>query len=309
MQTGQLNSIQLTVLGRNHSFLDSLKEEFEHYTEKETSDSDETFIYTFETEWKCERTIKKRSFDTVFLDSNTKTILTDHLDTFYSREEWYEKRGIPYQTGILLYGEPGTGKTSIVRALAGKYNKRLCIIQAAQLTELANALRTLPLDSFIVIEDIDVNSIIHTREKNTGVRPREENIVEADSSAKVCLSEILNALDGIISVRGRVLFLTTNHIEVLDKAFIRPGRVDLSVNISYTTLEAFKEFVRVFYVDKLKPGETLALESLREIKKVTIAQLQNDFMSGLEAEEMIAKYALMQSDFITAHNLPAKAAG
>ncbi|GHV06816.1 hypothetical protein FACS189485_15980 [Spirochaetia bacterium] len=291
---GQLHKISITILGRDQAFFDSLRNEFEHNIGKEISETDETAVYIFHDGWKRECEIKKRSFDTIFLDTNTKKKLTNHLDKFYANENWYGKRGISYQTGILLYGEPGSGKTSIVRSLAGKYNKRLCIIPAAQLTELPKALRSLPSDSFVVIEDIDINMKVHRREESLETTEHPD-----DTSSQVSLSEILNALDGIISVPGRVLFLTTNHIEVLDKAFIRPGRIDLLVDISYASVEAFKDFVKVFYAESLEPNTLALLDRVRQIQNVTIAQLQNDFMCGIVVERLIQKYCIPCTEHYT----------
>ncbi|GHV95735.1 hypothetical protein AGMMS50293_20550 [Spirochaetia bacterium] len=291
LQTAQLNKISITILGRDQKFFDSLRNEFHHKVEKETSETNETSVYVYEENWKWERAIKKRPFETIFLDTATKKRLADHLDKFYANEDWYEKRGIPYQTGILLYGDPGSGKTSIVRSLAGKYNKRLCIIQAAQLAELPKALRSLPTSCFIVIEDVDVNMQVHKRKEIS------ETAEQTDKAPnQVSLSEILNALDGIISVPGRVLFLTTNHIEVLDEAFIRPGRIDLSVNISYASVEAFKAFVKVFYAESLESNTLTLLDRIRQIQNVTIAQLQNDFMCGMAAEKLIQKYCVLYAE-------------
>jgi chaperone BCS1 len=294
LQSGQLHKISITILGREQLFFDLLRNEFDHMVEKETSDTDETAVYVYENSWKREREIKKRSFDTIFLDTNTKKRLTDHLDKFYANEDWYEKRGIPYQTGVLLYGEPGSGKSSIIRSLAGKYNKRLCVIQAAQLSELPKALRTLPSECFVVIEDVDVNMGVHQRKES---QKTPEQIAKTPN--QISLSEILNAIDGIISVRGRVLFLTTNHIEVLDKAFIRPGRIDLSVDISYASVEAFKDFAKVFYAESLGPNTLVLLDKVRQIQKVTVAQLQNDFMCGMDVERLIQKYCVLHAEHYT----------
>jgi SpoVK/Ycf46/Vps4 family AAA+-type ATPase len=103
----------------------------------------------------------------------------------------------------------------------------------------------------------------------------------------------------IISVPGRVLFLTTNHIEVLDKAFIRPGRIDLSVDISYASVEAFKDFVKVFYVESLEPSTLVLLDKVRQIQNVTVAQLQNDFMCGLDVGTLIQKYNVLHAEHYT----------
>ena len=133
------------------------------------------------------------------------------------------QQGIPYRRGYLLHGPPGSGKSSFIQALAGALNYDICVLNLSERgladDKLIHLLSNTPERSFVLIEDIDAafNKRVQT---------------SADGyQSSVTFSGFLNALDGVASGEERIIFMTTNHPEVLDPALIRPGRVDLSVLI------------------------------------------------------------------------------
>jgi chaperone BCS1 len=73
-------------------------------------------------EWRLfGRPRRKRPLNSVILDKGIMENLINDVDRFVSRPKWYIDRGIPYRRGYLLYGPPGSGKTSAIMALAGFY--------------------------------------------------------------------------------------------------------------------------------------------------------------------------------------------
>ena len=133
--------------------------------------------------------------------------------------EWYGPHGCSLARGYLLYA-PGTGKTSVAYALAGELHLKLCAMSLsnAKLTDamLANQLQSTPPRSLILIEDID--GFFNAREKQ-------------DTRITISFSGLLNALDGVGAQEGRIIVLTTNHRERLDPALIRPGRIDVDIEL------------------------------------------------------------------------------
>jgi chaperone BCS1 len=103
----------------------------------------------------------------------------------------------------------------------------------------------LPKQCVVLLEDIDTAGLTHTRDnKNndnaTEIKPLVTTLpgsttppgtppTNNNSSGRISLSALLNILDGVASQEGRVLIMTTNHIDKLDEALIRPGRVDMQV--------------------------------------------------------------------------------
>lgn len=137
---------------------------------------------------------------------------------------WYKNKGVPYRRGYLLYGPPGTGKTSFTQAIAGELKLNICYLNLSggNLCDdgLNRALNDAPADSIILLEDID--GIFIQREEVQGNKRRRR---------RVTFSGLLNALDGVRSQEGRILFMTTNHKEKLDPALLRPGRCDFHVKL------------------------------------------------------------------------------
>ncbi len=100
---------------------------------------------------------RRRSLDSVILDENVSTRLLADVEEWIHSSKWYSDRGIPYRRGYLLYGPPGSGKSSFIFALAGKLGYNICILNLAErgLTDdrLALALSCIPpqVDNHVII--------------------------------------------------------------------------------------------------------------------------------------------------------------
>ena len=179
---------------------------------------------------------RKRILDTVFVDRAIKQRLVERLRWFTGAEAWHSSRGIPWKIGIILHGPPGTGKTSLIHALASdlgfdiKYIKSLHGLGVAFLSGRQNDL--------FVIEDIDTISGPLSRENDTG---------QGEARAASPLHEILNSMDGMQTPDGLKFIVTTNHIDRLDPAIVRPGRIDDVIEIGPLSLDCARDMFRAFY--------------------------------------------------------------
>lgn len=259
--------IVLSKLGRSHKVFDSLLIKIKT-ADEDSSDKMTSIRQYARDDW---ITVKqpKRSMDSIFLPDADKNRLVAAINKFKADEQWYIDHGIPYQLGILLYGPPGTGKTSLIRALASYMNCGIVMIPATQLQRVSELATT---KDILVIEDVDSNTMTTDREE------KQQQTIKA-AFAGGGISEILNALDGILVSHGRVTVMTTNHIEKLDPALIRPGRVDLKMRIGYVTGPVFDDFAQAFFSTQPKLGEPT--------KDVTVADIQNMVLLGKDLAEII----------------------
>lgn len=261
-------------------------------------------------------TFTKTPFNT---NKSLKNVFGDHLsivknriDMFVNNKRWYEEKGLPYTLGVLLHGPPGTGKTSLIKAIAKDTGRHIFNIKLSNNTTQSQ-LRdlffndqisitnngqtehyTIPVDHRIyVLEDVDcLTDVVLSREfikdeeevetdmdkvnkefeqeqkpeevsgfqamfrQNTSMNSFHSPIPTRLSSKKtknepnkeqLNLSFLLNLFDGVLETPGRILIMTSNHPEKLDKALIRPGRIDLNIKVGYCDNDMIEEIVNFFY--------------------------------------------------------------
>lgn len=262
-------TVTLTTLYRDRKLFSSLLQEAKLLALK--SREGKTVLYTsFGPEWRpFGQPRKKRMIGSVILrDDIGEKILTDVKD-FLSSGEWYHTRGIPYRRGYLLYGSPGSGKTSYIQALAGELDYNICILNLSEnnLTDdrLNHLINHIPNRSILLLEDID--AAFTKREMNDGY------------VSGVTFSGLLNALDGVASAEECITFMTTNHPEKLDPALLRPGRIDYKVMIGDATIDQVKRMFLKFYENDFDNCDEF-LKKYQELNLtgVSTAQLQGLFV-------------------------------
>jgi chaperone BCS1 len=215
---------------------------------------------------------RKRSLDTVFVDQAIKDRLAERFRWFGGAEAWHTARGIPWKLGIVLHGPPGTGKTSLIHALASDLGFDIKYIKS--LHGLGQAfLSGRPSDLF-VIEDIDTIAGSLSREGKT------MDAGEVAGGRGSPLHEILNAMDGMQTPDGLKFIVTTNHLARLDPAIVRPGRIDEVIEVGPLSLDSARAMFKAFY----------GRDGLTGYSPRTGAELQQLF-STLTAEQAEAELA------------------
>ncbi|XP_077222888.1 AAA-ATPase At3g50940-like [Tasmannia lanceolata] len=226
------------------------------------------------------------TFDTVAIDPVLKEEIKADLVNFVNGREFYSRVGRTWKRGYLLYGPPGTGKTSLIAAIANFlefdiYDLELTVVTSNY--ELRKLLIATSRKSVIVVEDVDCTLDLSDRENNNSAASsyHRANYYSAPSRiSTVSLSGVLNFVDGLWSSCGgeRLMIFTTNHIEKLDPALLRPGRMDKHINLSYCEFKAFKILMKNYlYIEEHKLEEEV--EGFLPLVKITPADVAEIFMS------------------------------
>ncbi len=273
------DEIVITCIGRKHKIFNTIFEEMLKIEKNESKDHLNVFKFQ-DSWWQPAQQQRKRNIDSIFLSKGVKEKVISHLNLFCETEKWYLNHGISYQTGILLYGPPGCGKTSLIKAIASYFDKKIYILNVSKLYRLEQALLTLPSDeTILVIEDIDSDPATIERDDNIPASTGEPKIEKEFTFSN--LSDILNSLDGIISCHGRILFATTNHLEKIDKAILRHGRFDLVIELNYADEYVIKQFFKSFYPNFLIP------ENFKVKNELSISYIQALFFENKDNPEIV----------------------
>lgn len=204
--------------------------------------------------WNRSAIINDRPLESVVIAPNTLRKLLKAVDDFYSMRDWYIQRGVPHKICILLHGVPGTGKTSLIKALAGHYGVNIYKMNINQLSDdsLEYALSQVPKGNLILLEDVDSSVAVQKRVDQYANEPvaRDVEVRPHDKPSgfdPLSLTGVLNALDGVIPLDDTLLVFTTNHLERLDPALIRPGRVDVMLELGELQDAEIKRYVDYVY--------------------------------------------------------------
>ncbi|CAD6886117.1 unnamed protein product [Tilletia laevis] len=247
-------TIKLTTLYSARHLLPQLLAEARQVSVRENEGK--TVIYTaWGPDWRpFGQPRRPRELESVVLRKGVKEELVKDVEVFMQRGSWYAERGIPYRRGYLLYGPPGSGKSSLITALAGFHNLNICLLSLSDrgLTDdkLLHLLANAPERSILILEDIDVAFASRDAapiSNNNGSQQGGSGSGPAATRTNITFSGLLNALDGVASSEERIVFMTTNYPERLDPALVRPGRVDRRFELGDADEEQVERMMGRFY--------------------------------------------------------------
>jgi len=199
------------------------------HEEHKKSTNETIRIYYFRKEyWTLLSKAPKRPIQTLYLKEGYKEKLIDRVDNFFKDEtrDIYLSFGMPYKQIIMLYGVPGSGKTSTITSIASHFD---CDIYTIPITKEITDYGL--IDAFSEINDKEDKKRIIVLEDIDCMFSKDRK--EGDEYNMLTLQSLLNCLDGHTCVEGTLLFMTANNPEKMDYAMIRSCRIDYKLELGY----------------------------------------------------------------------------
>ncbi len=220
-----------------------------------------------------------KDLSTLFLKEKDSFLLNSVLNRFKYNKNVYTNLGLPYKFGALLYGEPGTGKSSAINAIASFLQKDIYYLDLTNvktnddLKLLFNRVnKEKSTNGIIVIEDIDAMTDV--------VKARTIETVNTE----LTLECFLNLLQGTLTQDGTTFLITTNHIENLDPAFYRDGRFDIKLNLTACDHYQMNTIYSKFF-NKQIPKELLVKLPEEKITPASFIQEMLPYILSPETED------------------------
>jgi chaperone BCS1 len=249
-----------------------------------------SYLYVFDDCWTYVSAYSPRLLDSVVLKPGEKEHLLQDLAHFRASRPRYRKLGVPYHRGYLLFGPPGTGKTSLVSGLAARFGMSIYMVNLNEFNDrsLKMAMNDVPENSVILFEDIDC---MKAGDRRLGMHPAGETHAPAERQDRntptlvgVTLSGLLNVLDGFHAPENVVYMMTTNSVESLDPALLRPGRIDYRLFMGEASQSQRVELYRRFFP---QASDAQAREFAEAHRAQTMAEFQGLLLALEQGEQQL----------------------
>jgi len=285
----RVETLTFRTLGRNRVSLESFVEDVVRCHVKRQGVL--SYLYIYDDGWDYVEGYSPRGLASVVLQPGEKEHLLQDVEQFRRSKGRYEQLGIPYHRGYLFYGPPGTGKTSLVSALAAHFALSIYVINLAEFNDrsLMKAVNQVPANSVLLFEDIDCMRGSQSREEPDLISGKNgsSTVATKDNAITniVTLSGLLNVLDGFQAPSGVVFAMTTNRVEKLDTALLRPGRIDYKLFLGRASDQQKMDLYRRFFPSASEPEAREFVDASRSAE--TMAEFQGLLLALEQGESRL----------------------
>ena len=285
-------SLTFRTVGRRQEFLRQFVQGVVASHERKTGVKSWLFVY--DEGWTRVDGYAPRAIESVILKPGERDQLVRDIEKFRMARARYRQLGVPYHRGYLFYGPPGTGKTSLVSAMAARFEMHVYELNLSSFTDrsLMTAMNDVPSNCVILFEDIDCMRSGQTRATAEGTVANTGQVKKDEGSGLgVTLSGLLNVLDGFSAPENVIFVMTSNAIERLDPALLRPGRIDYRLYMGQADERQKIELYRRFFPDSSEIDAERFVETHRSVD--TMAEFQGLLLrleqDCTELDELVAK--------------------
>ena len=195
-----------------------------------------------------------RSFDSIVLEDSVRHNIVSGLQNWKASRDWYEAHQLVYKIGVFLYGDPGTGKSTIARAISEMFNRAPILVM--DVNNIMQSIRSIIKmrerykgTIIVLIEDIDMYFPKQVDRIDNEQDNPDQNKEAEERTNKINQNAIFQLLDGVYSTDDTIYIATTNYKDKLDSALIRCGRFDIQERLTNLTEDGAKKKVQLLGYD------------------------------------------------------------
>ena len=222
----------------------------------------------------------KTTFADVAGIESEKQELSEIVD-FLKNKDKYKTLGARVPRGVLLSGQPGTGKTLLARAIAGEANVPFFAASGSDFSGIIVGLGVAKIKEIFEMAKRNAPCILFIDEIDAIGQKRSTHSYN-DQDREQTLNQLLIEMDGFANNTGIIVIGATNRVDMLDAALLRPGRFDRQVYIELPDLAGRREILDL-YAKRVKVGDTV---NLQDIARGTTG------FSGADLENLLNEAAL-----------------